>query len=177
MGYGAPLKNQNKGYAAQEKKDLLKDNPVAKVASGGSWMSKHISSPLAMGKAHGMAPKMESPMEKELVGGQKNLPEGLKKAIEASPAEMHGSPMHNHNPGHKDGLKKGSDMSKAQVDKMKKESVFGPDGKNVAKPPKKKLVASKLSERKHFEKGVNKSFISDVKNKGFVTAVKDNFKL
>jgi len=94
MGYGAPLKNQNKGYAAQEKKDLLKDNPVAKVASGGSWMSKHISSPLAMGKAHSMAPKMESPMEKELVGGQKNLPEGLKKAIEASPAEMHGSPMH-----------------------------------------------------------------------------------
>ena len=51
MGYGAPLQNQNKGYAAQEKKDLLKDNPVAKVASGGSWMSKHISSPLAMGKA------------------------------------------------------------------------------------------------------------------------------
>ena len=93
MGYGAPLKNQNKGYAAQEKKDLLKDNPVAKVASGGSWMSKHISSPLAMGKAHDMAPKMESPMEKELVGGQKNLPEGLKKAIEAapeSPAKMYG---------------------------------------------------------------------------------------
>ena len=34
----------------QEKSNLLKDNPVAKVASGGSWMSKHISSPLAMGK-------------------------------------------------------------------------------------------------------------------------------
>jgi|14_taG_2_1085336.scaffolds.fasta_scaffold50652_1 hypothetical protein len=91
MGYGAPLKNQNKGYAAQEKKDLLNDNPVAKVASGGSWMSKHISSPLAMGKAHSMAPKMESPMEKALVGDQNNLNEGLKKAIEAapeSPAQM-----------------------------------------------------------------------------------------
>ena len=65
MGYGTPMENQNKGYAAQEKKDLLKDNPVAKVASGGSWMSKHISSPLAMGKGSGMymkdmAPKMES---------------------------------------------------------------------------------------------------------------------
>ena len=60
MGYGAPLQNQNKGYAAQEKKDLLKDNPVAKAASGGSWMSKYISSPLAMGKSHSMAPKMES---------------------------------------------------------------------------------------------------------------------
>jgi len=76
----------------QEKSNLLKDNPVAKVASGGSWLSKHVS-PISMGKAHGMAPKMESPMEKELVGGQKNLPEGLKKAIEAapeSPAKMYG---------------------------------------------------------------------------------------
>ena len=43
----------------QEKSNLLKDNPVAKVASGGSWMSKHISSPLGMSKAHSMAPKME----------------------------------------------------------------------------------------------------------------------
>ena len=44
----------------QEKSNLLKDNPVAKVASGGSWLSKHISSPLGMGKAHsGMQPKME----------------------------------------------------------------------------------------------------------------------
>ena len=38
----------------QEKSNLLKDNPVAKVASGGSWMSKHISSPLGKGKAHSM---------------------------------------------------------------------------------------------------------------------------
>lgn len=144
MGYGAPLKNQNKGYAAQEKKDLLKDNPVAKVASGGSWMSKHISSPLAMGKAYSMAPKMESPIEKELVGGQKNLPEGLKKAIEASPAKF--------------------------TDPVK-------DKKKEDKKPKEKPKASKLQQRKNFEKGVDKSFISDVKNKGFVTAVKENFKL
>ena len=77
MGYGAPLKNQNKGYAAQEKKDLLKDNPVAKVASGGSWLSKHVSSPLAMGKAHGMQPKMESsadsPVELTAEGKKKIL--------------------------------------------------------------------------------------------------------
>jgi hypothetical protein len=32
----------------QEKSNLLKDNPVAKVASGGSWMSKHVS-PISMG--------------------------------------------------------------------------------------------------------------------------------
>jgi|14BtaG_2_1085337.scaffolds.fasta_scaffold95614_1 hypothetical protein len=136
MGYGAPLKNQNKGYAAQEKKDLLNDNPVAKVASGGSWMSKHISSPLAMGKAHSMAPKMESPMEKELVGKQKNLPEGLKKAIEASPAEMHGTPMHQHVPGHSEEMQAASSMSKEDKEKMKKNSLFGPDKPKPAKPPK-----------------------------------------
>tara|TARA_R110002073_G_scaffold261344_1_gene424194 strand:- start:260 stop:646 length:387 start_codon:yes stop_codon:yes gene_type:complete len=32
----------------QEESNLLKYNPVAKVASGGSWMSKHVS-PLFMG--------------------------------------------------------------------------------------------------------------------------------
>ena len=50
MPYGtpaemSPYQNQNKGYAKQERKDLLKDNPVAKDASGGrSWMSKHSKS-------------------------------------------------------------------------------------------------------------------------------------
>jgi len=44
----SPLNNLNKGYAKQEKSNLLKDNPVAKVASGGSWMSKHVS-PISMG--------------------------------------------------------------------------------------------------------------------------------
>jgi len=97
----------------QEKSNLLKDNPVAKVASGGSWMSKHISSPLAMGKAHSMAPKMESPMEKELKGGQKNLPEGLKKAIEASPAEMNKSAAYQKDFGGKKG-----DDSKSKKDYM-----------------------------------------------------------
>ena len=45
--------NQNKGYAKQEKKDLMNDNPIARDASGGrgSWMSKHVSksSPLHSG--------------------------------------------------------------------------------------------------------------------------------
>tara|TARA_R110002073_G_scaffold77425_2_gene187560 strand:- start:745 stop:1095 length:351 start_codon:yes stop_codon:yes gene_type:complete len=42
-----PIMNQNKGYAGQEKKDLMNDNPIAKDASGGrggSWMSKHSRS-------------------------------------------------------------------------------------------------------------------------------------
>ena len=90
MGYGAPLKNQNKGYDAQEKKDLIGDMPITRVASGGTFLSKHMS-PISMSMGKGMQPKMESPMEKELVGKQNSLPEGLKKAIEASPAGMHGA--------------------------------------------------------------------------------------
>jgi hypothetical protein len=53
MAYGSPNKNLNKGYAGQEKKDLMNDNPIARDASGGrgSWMSKHVSksSPLHAG--------------------------------------------------------------------------------------------------------------------------------
>ena len=45
MAYGTPMQNQNKGYAKQERKDLMNDNPIAKDASGGrSWMSKHSQS-------------------------------------------------------------------------------------------------------------------------------------
>ena len=104
-----PIMNQNKGYAGQEKIDLMSDNPIAKDASGGrgSWMSKHISSPLAMSKAHDMAPKMESPMEKELVGKQANLPDALKSKIEAAPES----------PNKMYGGKKGDD-SKSKKDYM-----------------------------------------------------------
>ena len=44
MDYGSPAENQNKGYAKQEKKDLMNDNPVARDASGGRPMIlKHMS--------------------------------------------------------------------------------------------------------------------------------------
>ena len=46
------LYNLNKGYAKQEKQDLLNDNPIAKDASGGrggSWMSKHSQSKIGDG--------------------------------------------------------------------------------------------------------------------------------
>ena len=52
MEYGSPAKNQNKGYAKQETKDLMNDNPIAKDASGGrggSWMSKHSQSKMGGG--------------------------------------------------------------------------------------------------------------------------------
>ena len=66
MPYGtpaemSPYQNQNKGYAKQEKKDLLQDNPVAKDASGGRpWISKHFKS--SMGSAMKMG--HPSPMDK-----------------------------------------------------------------------------------------------------------------
>ncbi|MCP4162702.1 MAG: hypothetical protein GY760_21770 [Deltaproteobacteria bacterium] len=44
----SPYHNQNKGYAKQERKDLLKDNPVARDASGGRpWISKHFKSSMS----------------------------------------------------------------------------------------------------------------------------------
>ena len=80
-----PAYNLNKGYGMEsnstEKKDLMKDNPIARDASGArgsSWMSKHS-------KSMGSPMKMNSPMEKELKGGQVNLNQGLKSAIEAAP--------------------------------------------------------------------------------------------
>ena len=49
-----------------------------------------------------MAFKMNarSPLMKTLVGGQKNLPEGLKGAIEAAPGKMMDSPAKNMNKGY-----------------------------------------------------------------------------
>ena len=92
-GEGSPAHNQNKGYesAGQERKNLMNDNPIDSRASGGSWMSKHTSSRM------GSPMKMDygSPMEKELVGKQGNLPEALKSKIEAAPEmRRQGSPMH-----------------------------------------------------------------------------------
>jgi len=49
MGH-SPMENQNKGYAKQERKDLMQDMPIVKDAMGGrSWMSKHSKSALHMG--------------------------------------------------------------------------------------------------------------------------------
>jgi hypothetical protein len=64
MAYNeSPVENQNKGYAGQEKKDLMNDNPIAKDASGGRPMIlKHMS-----------GSKGSPLMQKELKGGQKKL--------------------------------------------------------------------------------------------------------
>jgi len=64
MDYGSPAANQNKGYAKQEKKDLLKDNPIARDASGGRpWIVKHykssMGSPVKQYEDKGSVAKMD----------------------------------------------------------------------------------------------------------------------
>jgi hypothetical protein len=128
MRYGAPLKNQNKGYAAQEKKDLLKDMPIDKVASGGSFLSRHMSTPLAMGGGKGsgmymndMAPKMEgdTPLEGNAFGKAMADNDGNYEAAKASLApKMHGAlHMDKGAPTKMYGGKKGDD-SKSKKDYM-----------------------------------------------------------
>ena len=69
-------------------KNLLSEMPIDNKAS-----ALEMDKGSAAYMKDDMAPKMESPMEKELVGKQKNLPEALKAKIEAapeSPAKMYG---------------------------------------------------------------------------------------
>ena len=69
-------------------KNLLSEMPIVNRAS-----ALEMEKGSAAYMKDDMAPKMESPMEKELKGGQKNLPEALKAKIEAapeSPAKMYG---------------------------------------------------------------------------------------
>ena len=63
-----------------------------------------------------MAFKMDarSPLMKTLVGAQKNLPEGLKNAIEAAPGKMMDSPAKNMNKGY--GAPSRAKKSKAKVE-------------------------------------------------------------
>jgi len=128
----APMKMES---PKQERKDLMKDMPIDRTASGsrgGSWMSKHSQSRIggSPAKMYDKSPAMmkDSPMEKELVGKQANLPEALKSKIEAapeSPAMMYGGKKGDDSKSKKDyespakmyGGKKGDD-SKSKKDYM-----------------------------------------------------------
>ena len=70
MPYESALPNQNKGYAKQEKKDLMNDMPIDKRASGGSWMSKHSQSKMG-----------GSPLSKHSEAQGEKLNPGLVSAI------------------------------------------------------------------------------------------------
>ena len=94
MPYGTPAEMES---AKQERKDLLRDNPVARDASGGRpWISKHFKStmsPLRDGHSAMEMGHEGSPAEKELIGDQKNLNPGLRAAIEAAPEMKEGMHM------------------------------------------------------------------------------------
>ena len=60
---GSPAANLNKGYAGQEKKDLLNDNPIARDASGGRPMIlKHMS-----GSRMGGSPLMQKGTKPDII--------------------------------------------------------------------------------------------------------------
>ena len=61
--------------AKQERKNLLDINPIAKHASGGSWMSKHSKSAMRMG--HSPAEMGHSPAEMGHESPAKNLGHGM----------------------------------------------------------------------------------------------------
>jgi len=84
MGYGAPLKNQNKGYDAQEKKDLMKMPGDFKQMSKGSWMSKHVT-------RMGGSPLMAAKPDFLDLDGDKNTSEPMKEAAASLAPKMHGA--------------------------------------------------------------------------------------
>ena len=63
----------------QEKENLMKMPGDFKQMSSGSWLSKHISSPLAKGKAHSMAPQMNNGALYQLGSETKSEKEEKKK--------------------------------------------------------------------------------------------------
>ncbi len=84
MGHckGGPHMESNK----QEKYNLMHDNPVAKHASGGSWMSKHSKSAFQMGHSpaemgHDSPAEMHHPMNEEEKKFRKNV---AKKTTDAA---------------------------------------------------------------------------------------------
>ncbi len=83
MPYESALPNQNKGYAKQEKKDLMNDMPIDKRASGGSWMSKHSQSKM------GGSPLMAAKPDFLDLDGDKNLTEPMKEAAKGAPTKMY----------------------------------------------------------------------------------------
>ena len=90
MGHKSPTKAMQKDAATKAmapNKAMEKDSAAKRMESPAKRMkspSKRMESPAKAGH--------KSPMEKQLVGNQKNLNEGLKKAIEAAPGKMK-SPM------------------------------------------------------------------------------------
>jgi len=87
----SPAKNLNKGYGSemespkQERKNLMKDMPIDRTASGsrgGSWMSKHSQSKM------GGSPLMAAKPDYIDIDGDGNKSESMKSAAKGSPGMM-----------------------------------------------------------------------------------------
>ncbi len=115
-GHCGPLKMES---AKQEKYNLMHDNPVAKHASGGSWMSKHSKSALHMG--HSPAEMgHDSPAKHEGSGyGAKH-----KREVGHGDYFMH---------SHAYGRQKKIDEAKERSEKRKKVKATVEAGKAIAK--------------------------------------------
>ena len=131
MPYGAPTKMKG-SWMSKHVQNLFKEMPIDNKAS-----ALEMKKGSAAYMKDDMAPKMESPMEKELKGKQKNLPEALQKAIEASPAEMNQAPT----------MKKGSMAHKQGYNARLDESLGTKNGKK----------SQSLKDRRDESKGMEKS--------------------
>ena len=117
------MKMEKKAAAAKMKKEAamkMKKESAMKMEKESMAKLKEKASAMKMKK---------SPMEKELVGNQKNLNEGLKKAIEAAPSKMKKSAMKMKKSAME--MKEPMKMKKDSAMKQKMNMVKGPDGKMV----------------------------------------------
>ena len=90
MNHGMPMHGDGPHMesAKQERKNLLKDNPVARTAAGDRpWIAKHYKSgmnygsPMESGHTSPMESGHTSPMEKHSKAQEKKLNKGLVSAI------------------------------------------------------------------------------------------------
>ena len=119
MGHctGSPNKMES---AKQEKYNLMHDNPVAKHASGGSWMSKHSKSAFQMG---------HSPAEMGHDSPAKHKGSGYGAKHEEEVGHGDGTGMHSHAYGRQKKQDEGKEIS----EKKKKIKATVKAGKAIAK--------------------------------------------
>ena len=105
--------------AKQERKNLLDINPIAKHASGGSWMSKHSKSAMHMGHS-------PAEMGHDSPAKHKGSVHGAKHSEEVG---HDGTGIHSHSRG----KQKKRDDQKAAAEKRKKVKATVKAGKALAK--------------------------------------------
>ncbi len=115
-GHCGPMKMES---SKQEKYNLMHDNPVAKHASGGSWMSKHSKSAFQMGHS-------PAEMGHESPAKHKGSAHGARHSEEVG---HDGTNIHSHTSG----KQKKKDDQMAAAEKRKKVKATIKAGKAIAK--------------------------------------------